>query len=376
MATGFTRRSFLADSFALVATLALSSSTIVGATESRTGRFYVLDTSDPLNNSMIWIYDAATFSIVNSLEARYHPDIALSSDGSRLFVCDSNLNEPRRLQPSGELRIYDTITLDLLTRKRFRSRPCYPVAPRLNGMALSGDDRYVYIMRRKRTRRGRVITYDVAAGEWKPSVTLPDSVSFMATIPGTQLLVVALEGRGIDDICIVDLAANDPNPPGLRAGFPRPRVYGDRISGISLDPSGAFIYVITYGGKLRVLNASDAVTISEHTLDIPSNSYVTADHFLLMNDSLVVGTAAKAQATCGKADLVFIYDSSTMKRRAFFRLNPASEQLVPSLDSSLLYGTSYFANQSITAYSNGRPAAKLEHPARSLAHLVVAPTPV
>jgi hypothetical protein len=382
MAYNLSRRTFVADSFALTCAMALhriGPSGLQNDMGSAKDRFYILDLGGPADGSTVLVYDAATLELTNTLTTRYHPDVCVSGDGNRIFICDSDLTRSclGGVLASAELRIYDASTFDVIARAEVLDRPCYPVIPRLNGMVVAENGRYVYILQRWSSRKGIIATYDVEAAEFNPyCLKLPDSVASMAVIPRSQLLAVALQGPKTDDICIVDFGANDSRSMMRFAGFKASQTFEGRIAGVALDPSGAFIYAVTRSGHLRVVDAANAFTVSEVELDFPTAASIPPDHLFATQNQLLLGAAtSKELATSGKADTVFIYDLPDMTPRGSFSLRMPSEQLVPSADGMRLYAASVFLDQSVTVYRNGRAEGVLTHAAPKLAHLALAPSP-
>jgi hypothetical protein len=111
-------------------------------TKPRRGWLYVLDPQPGSSGSRIWLFDPATASVMGSIRTGYQPDIALSPDGTRLYVISGE-------RENGELAAVNT-TDGSIRQISFPGRvlytPWYQTLPPFNSIALSIDGKVLRIL--------------------------------------------------------------------------------------------------------------------------------------------------------------------------------------------------------------------------------------
>ena len=117
---------------------------IDGWTRPKPGWLYVLDPRSEANQpgSRIWLVDPETAKVMGSVRAGYDPDIALSPDGSRLFVASGE-------RQSGELAVVDTASGTILRipfPERILYKPWYAALPPYSPMGVSPDGRFLRVL--------------------------------------------------------------------------------------------------------------------------------------------------------------------------------------------------------------------------------------
>ena len=117
---------------------------IDGWTKPRPGWLYVLDPRSDANHpgSRIWLVDPETAKVMGSVRAGYDPDIALSPDGSHLFVASGE-------RESGELAVIDMASgaiLHVPFPERILYKPWYAGLPPYSRMEVSADGRFLRVL--------------------------------------------------------------------------------------------------------------------------------------------------------------------------------------------------------------------------------------
>ncbi len=139
---------------ALVVTAIVSVITInaKGATVSSTSRggLYVLDTNNGAVNSQIILVDPSTGVVMRTYNTGYHPDMALSPDGTRLYVSstrDNAINKPRNV-----LETFDTVSGTVLSSVDNPDSFLSTVPAYGTSMAMSPSGKYIYMMKLHTTK--------------------------------------------------------------------------------------------------------------------------------------------------------------------------------------------------------------------------------
>lgn len=115
-----------------------------GWTKPQPGWLYVLDPRSEADHpgSRVWLLDPVTGKVKGSVLAGYDPDIALSSDGSRLYVASGE-------RESGELAVIETASgtvHHIAFPERILYKPWYAGLPPYSRMEVSADGGAVRIL--------------------------------------------------------------------------------------------------------------------------------------------------------------------------------------------------------------------------------------
>ena len=105
------------------------------------GWLYVLDPRSG-SHSRVWLLDPEYSRVVGSIRAGYDPDLALSPDGSKLYIASGE-------RETGELSVVDTSTGEIHHvpfADRVLYRPWYRGLPPFSGIAVTSDNRAVWIL--------------------------------------------------------------------------------------------------------------------------------------------------------------------------------------------------------------------------------------
>lgn len=111
-------------------------------TKPRSGWLYVVDPQPESSGSRIWLFDPGTAAVMGSIRTGYQPEIALSPDGSRLYIISGE-------RESGEVAVVNTAD-GSVRETSFQARvlytPWYLTLPPFNSIALSSDGKALRIL--------------------------------------------------------------------------------------------------------------------------------------------------------------------------------------------------------------------------------------
>jgi DNA-binding beta-propeller fold protein YncE len=111
-------------------------------TKPEPGWLYVLDVSPNGGHTggRVWLVDPSSGGIVGSIRTSYHPDFALSPDGSRLYIAsDTRVH-------STEIAVIDTATGEVLGGQGLQNRVVPDFLPPFSTMAVSRDGAVLWVV--------------------------------------------------------------------------------------------------------------------------------------------------------------------------------------------------------------------------------------
>jgi DNA-binding beta-propeller fold protein YncE len=147
-------------------------------------------------------------------------------------------------------------------------------------------------------------------------------------------------------------------------------------AGIAIHQNGERAYAVTRNGRVRVLSIpGNSLLTDEFQLGIPPNSAIPLNQVLVWGKYLLVGVSTTSEASEGKADSVFVFDSTSFRLVDTYPLDLPSQQLALAPDGSKLYAASFSPHNCITTYSKGRKIASLQNAGRTMTRFVVANAP-
>ena len=194
-------------------------------TKPQSGWLYVLDPwSDP-SGSRVWLLDPQTERAMGSISAGYEPDIALSPDGSQLYIASGE-------RESGELAVIDTASgsvLHIPFPDRVLYKPWYLDLPPFSGMATSSDGRLLGILAQHTfspQRTGYALSiFDVRERHFVPTTVPLTSCRYGEFVPSpaaNQLDVLCPEANGLH---VVRLDSAYQQPSNTFVPLPRSTCY-------------------------------------------------------------------------------------------------------------------------------------------------------
>ncbi len=116
--------------------------TVESWTRPRRGWLYVLDAQPESAGSRVWLFDPAIAKVMGSIRTGYQPDIALSPDGSRLYIVSGE-------RENGELAVINTAdgsVREIGFPDRVLYTPWYQTLPPFNRVTVSSDGKTLRIL--------------------------------------------------------------------------------------------------------------------------------------------------------------------------------------------------------------------------------------
>jgi hypothetical protein len=162
---------------------------LTSAGSSQTPLLYVVDTDhqDQDNKAQVLVVDPQQKAIVKTYPAGYHPDVAVSQDGKRLYLAYGST-----------LEVIDTSTGAIIGSVNAPDRVFDTFDDLVSHMALSADGGLLYALRVKDLGNGED-AYGVAVFDTNANKFLPDAVSLPRC--DNPLLVPSSADRALSIIC-------------------------------------------------------------------------------------------------------------------------------------------------------------------------------
>jgi DNA-binding beta-propeller fold protein YncE len=155
-------------------------------TKPRSGWLYVLDPQPESSGSRIWLFDPRTAAVMGSIRIGYQPDIALSPDGSRLYIISGE-------RESGEVAVVNTAdgsVREISFPGRVLYTPWGQTLPPFNSIALSSDGKSLRILQQSsyppERAEPQIWSFDTTKGSFSPTrVEIDDCRSGVLVPPST-----------------------------------------------------------------------------------------------------------------------------------------------------------------------------------------------
>jgi hypothetical protein len=171
--------------------------TLASSVGTRHELLYVVDTGHQNENkAQVLVVDTQSKTIVKTYRAGYHPDLAVSPDGSRLYL-SYDLVQPDA-KTTGIMDVIDTATGSKVTSVSDPDRVYDTMDDVVSHMALSADGGLLYIARVQDLLNGEV-AFGVAVFDTATNKFLPDMISLPRC--GEGLLVPSNTGRTLSVVC-------------------------------------------------------------------------------------------------------------------------------------------------------------------------------
>jgi Methylamine dehydrogenase heavy chain (MADH)/WD40-like Beta Propeller Repeat len=341
------------------------------------GYAYVLDSENLNGRSKVFMIDTATSHVVKTIEADYAPDMALSPDGSRLYVASST-NE------AGKLDIYDTESGQLVRTVENPQRSLPTLAWYHSHMVFSPNGKWLFIYKYdKRFQRTDPYSYYVDifdAGELKFTgwrMPLPKCFAGLMT-PSADSRRLTVMCTFTNDLRFFEISER--GEPRQISSLPlRPRGRNNRdgfdISLASLVPSASGAKALMSDGSLfdidpdsRAIKGLSVVDGAVRRIGPYKSPSLTADEndwmggrWLPFRASAVAGD--KTYLGIGQladkrhSDLTFntigVFDSDTLNRRATIETKHRLYSFVINRDGSRLFGVDP-VNKSLVVFDTKR----------------------
>ena len=225
----------------------------------QSGWLWVVDSDNFGADGRVLLVDPAARRVVSSLRAGFQPDIALSLDGSRLYLAYSTRDQRR-----GFLEVIDTANGAVLQQLETPDRYLTIGPVHTSKLALSKDGRWLYQYRSSDTRYQSVYyiaTFDTERHAFLPERAVVPLCEAGELISLQEPLRVGLMCSRTQDLRLIEIA---PNGSLLRKTPPRVVVTDDEKQG--QYPSVGF--VSADGQRLVVLNGDGRLTKADSGLRV------------------------------------------------------------------------------------------------------------
>ncbi|HEY6189136.1 MAG TPA: amine dehydrogenase large subunit [Pyrinomonadaceae bacterium] len=309
-------------------------------------RAYIADTKQEQETGQINVIDLPSGKRLGSIDTLYNPDVAVSPDGSQLFVVQTDLRKsPDEAQD--QLVVYDTGTFKLTYTVNFRNRTLYNVAPTSNGLVVSPDGRFLYVAKTETLgddkARHSIGILDTKSGEFrKQELDLRYSALNFGILGESPRLHFALTGRSGEAIGYSDA--------GRARGIARLQEFTVEdqrespffVAASAAHPAGRLLYVVARDGTLRILELERNSLSEPISLTVPIGMAIPLQHLLVSESQALVGLGREELSARGQSEEVYIYDidGGIFFRRRSIGLSPPCEKIYLSPDGTQLIGLS------------------------------------
>lgn len=323
-------------------------------TAPQPGWLYMLDPNNLQDEGQILLVDPTNGAVNGAIRTGHAPDMAVTSDGSKLFVVS--------LQGDHQvLSVVDTKTGQQLSSITVPGRVAYTASPPWSGMVVSRGDRQLHISRTLKDVPGQseygIATYDISAGRLLvESASLPNC-RFAQLSAGAEDGVVQAACPNLRTVYRVRIGANGAASelfsvkPAESAADQKaandPRVHNPGIVGSIAFPSTGKLFSAIDDGRLYEWPPNGDVKVrtgSETGVSGVALGALVGDE---QGGKLYVGqTAANAAATTtdppegrtNRTSLIRVLDAGTLKPVGSIPLSAPVATLAIDRQARLLYG--------------------------------------
>jgi hypothetical protein len=199
-------------------------------TKPKSGWLYVLDVrpDNDGNGGHVWLVDPAAGEVMGSIRTSYHPDFALSPDGTRLYIASDTRAH------SSEIAVIDTGSGTVLGGQELNDRVVPRVLPSFSSMVISRDGAVLWVLLKStdgdslaavNATSGEILSGRVAVGNCGDGqfVSYPTAsqVGFICPASG-RLWMVRVDAKGKELDKTFGLLSWD-RTLGVAEAFPLPR---------------------------------------------------------------------------------------------------------------------------------------------------------
>ncbi len=345
--------------------------------KAASGWLYVLDSNNMGREAQILLVDPLQGQVVRTFKTDSLPDMALSPDGTRLYVASTRYSEDGNSRQDF-LTVIDTKNGAVLAKVMNPDRWLSTGRKYPSMMAFSKDGRWLYIFKHLLTPQ--VDTYYVTAFDVKKNRFLREKFMLSGCVSG-MLVPFARRGQlavtcnGTQDLRFVELGGEDaiPNSTNTDARAARNRIslssrdlpeHGRRIAAIIPAPDGASLTAIIGDGRYVKIDSEshqvsetgvvdrDARAAASGGLKSANNQQTDwlADSWMRWQTPQVSPDGERLYLGVGRLihlhngvqsfDRIAVFDSKSLNRLATIRTSQPFESLVLSPDGSHLYAIS------------------------------------
>jgi hypothetical protein len=237
------------------------------------------------------------------LKVKHNPDVAISRDGSTLFVVHTYLDGFNEGPPGDELLTIDTATFSVRNRVRFRWRSLYNVAPTGPAMVPSWDGRYLYVNKTETLGDDAALNtigvYDIAAGAFLDvELRLPYQLINYGPIPGSSGVFFLLSGRLGDGLGFLDGPAG--SEPDWVYRYPSNDPMHRALAGSAAHLNEPAVDIVTKTGLLQRWWPLRREITPAQPIGLPPNVAIPLQHVIATpSGRLLVGLSDRENASRG-----------------------------------------------------------------------------
>lgn len=311
-------------------------------------RAFIADTNKGADRGAVHVFDVPTGRKLRSIPSLYNPDLAVSPDGSKLCVVQTDVSA----SPSEhQLLLYETDKYRLVAQTPLPDRFLYNVAPTAPTLQLSHDGRYCHLstarLRGDDEADYSVVTVDLADMKVVGAgLKTPEAIFSFGASPSAGIVYVAMSGKEMDAIGVgnplregaIQNAWLSEGGGVARANHKEPEL---PIAGVVLWGDGPVLYQVTRRGQLRACQLEKRTLSAPVQLDIPPDLFVPLQGIAASRTHLLIGLAREEFACRGQSEIVYLYEvDGGLFRKAGLCFGPLCEKLAVAPDGSLLFGLS------------------------------------
>ncbi|HWO02181.1 MAG TPA: amine dehydrogenase large subunit [Blastocatellia bacterium] len=343
----------------------------------QSGWLYVLDTNDMKSESQVLLVDPEQERVIKTFTAGMAPDMALSTDGTRLYVAYTIYNS-NGWGRKDFLEVIDTASGSVLKKITDADRWISTVPQYPSSMTFSADGRWLYVFKHLQT--SNTDTYFVATFDPYTNRFLPEKAMLRGCVSATMLS--SPKNQQLDVICsgTSDIQFLEPGSSGAAiapaisdAIAPLPKLslrskdvaeHGRRIGPSFLSSDGRTLTVIMGDGRLFEVNNESRDIMKTGAIDSggeKTNNSSTKEAANVTDDGLAgswirnqapvfspdgakvylgIGRLVHLNQGVQSFDRVMVFDSRAFKRTATIKTAYPFESLALSRDGRYLYAIS------------------------------------
>jgi hypothetical protein len=320
---------------------------------------YVVDTDhqDQDHKAQVLVVDPQQKSVVKTYPAGYHPDLAVSQDGKRLYLSYGSIDQPE----SGTLEVIDTATGTVIASVAAPNRVFDTFDDLVSYMALSADGGLLYVLRVKDLGNGEnaygVAVFDTGANKFLPDIISLPRCDVGSMVPSTEGRSLSVICRGVRQIRTAQFNAQGVPATRLPLGFPFGQNENPQAEIAVAFASGAnqVTVIFTDGGYSRITLQPNAPVQSGVIALSPSlkeTESIFGPYIPAVSDGKVFLATAAADdyRSNGMASAIAILDIKTLQQQSLLKPTKHFSSFAVGRD-----GTIYVADPFTATISSLRP---------------------
>lgn len=284
----------------------------------QSGWLYVVDTNQWAAESQVLLVDPTDGSVKAAYRTGYVPEIAVSPDGSRLYVISG-------VGKSNTLVTYDTATGNMLTSVEVPYRMMTSIQLLAPRMQLSLDGKALYILKMQTISPGQdkysVAIYDTTTGSF-----LPNDIA----VPGCFVGALFATANAMQVVCSetndVRFVSRDQAQSGKseaqasqRISIPIIQQAGStqedfgHIAGADEATTGGYLFVVTQQGRVFTIDSATRQISKQDRILLPTDAWVPVGKTAASRDGsvLFIGAGQADQRNQNVANQIISFSPAT-----------------------------------------------------------------